>query len=183
MSQPISPVEGELRPPAELRYAAELAALAQADAASGAPVPPGWRLSPRAVRAFVLGAPELGVSRKFFGDDPLVDRAIVSLLGRQGLMLVGEPGTAKSMLSELLAAAISGTSNLTIQGSAGTTEDHIRYSWNYAMLIAEGPSQRALVPSPSTRRCGGAASPGSRRSPGARPRSRTPWSRSSRRSS
>lgn len=148
MSQPISPVEGELRPPAELRYAAELAALAQADAASGAPVPPGWRLSPRAVRAFVLGAPELGVSRKFFGDDPLVDRAIVSLLGRQGLMLVGEPGTAKSMLSELLAAAISGTSNLTIQGSAGTTEDHIRYSWNYAMLIAEGPSQRALVPSP-----------------------------------
>ena len=111
----------QLRPPAEERWAAELATLAGADA---------------------------GVSRKFYGDDPLVDRAIVSLLGRQGLMLVGEPGTAKSMLSELLAAAISGTSNLTIQGSAGTTEDHIRYSWNYALLIAEGPSERALVPSP-----------------------------------
>ena len=138
----------ELRPPAEHRYAAELAALAGRDAATGAAIPPGWRLSPKAVRAFTIGDPQLGVSRKFYGDDPLVDRAIVSLLGRQGLMLVGEPGTAKSMLSELLAAAISGTSTLTIQGSAGTTEDHIRYSWNYALLIAEGPSERALVPSP-----------------------------------
>lgn len=140
--------QDELRPPAEHRYAAELHALAQADAAAGAELPPGWRLSPRSVRAFILGDAALGVSRKFYGDDPLVDRAIVSLLGRQGLMLVGEPGTAKSMLSELLAAAISGTSNLTIQGSAGTTEDHIRYSWNYALLIAEGPTERALVGSP-----------------------------------
>ncbi|MDF2807417.1 MAG: family ATPase, partial [Cellulosimicrobium sp.] len=82
---------GELRPPAEVRYADELAALAAADARRGADVPPGWRLSPRAVRAFVVGDAELGVSRKFFGDDPLVDRAVVSLLGRQGLMLVGEP--------------------------------------------------------------------------------------------
>lgn len=138
----------ELRPTAEARYAAELSALAQADAASKAAVPPGWKLSPRAVRAFIVGDESLGVSRKFYGDDPLVDRAIVTLLGRQGLMLVGEPGTAKSMLSELLAAAISGRSTLTIQGSAGTTEDHIRYSWNYALLIAEGPSPRALVPSP-----------------------------------
>lgn len=138
----------ELRPPAEHRYAEELARLAAADAQSGAALPPGWQLSPRSVRSFIIGDPALAVSRKFYGDDPLVDRAIVSLLGRQGLMLVGEPGTAKSMLSELLAAAISGTSNLTIQGSAGTTEDHIRYSWNYALLIAEGPTERALVPSP-----------------------------------
>ena len=140
--------DDELRPPAEHRYASELKRLAEADAASGADLPPGWRLSPRAVRSFVVGDARLGVERKFYGDDPLVDRAIVSLLGRQGLMLVGEPGTAKSMLSELLAAAISGTSTLTIQGSAGTTEDHVRYSWNYALLIAEGPSERALVPSP-----------------------------------
>jgi MoxR-like ATPase len=63
-------------------------------------------------------------------------------------MLVGEPGTAKSMLSELLAVAISGRSNLVVQGSAGTTEDHVRYGWNYALLLAEGPSERALVPSP-----------------------------------
>jgi MoxR-like ATPase len=88
------------------------------------------------------------VRRKFYGDDALVDRAIVSLMSHQGLMLVGEPGTAKSMLSELLAAAISGSSTLVVQGSAGTTEDHIRYSWNYALLLAEGASERSLVPSP-----------------------------------
>ena len=143
------PAEGRaLRPAAEERWADELAALAAADAKSGAEIPRGWRLSPRSVRTFIVGDEDLGVTRKFYGDDPLIDRAIVTLLGRQGLMLVGEPGTAKSMLSELLAAAICGTSTLTIQGSAGTTEDHVRYSWNYALLIAEGPSRRALVPSP-----------------------------------
>ena len=143
------PAEGRaLRPAAEERWADELAALAAADAESGAEIPRGWRLSPRSVRTFIVGDEDLGVTRKFYGDDPLIDRAIVTLLGRQGLMLVGEPGTAKSMLSELLAAAICGTSTLTIRGSAGTTEDHVRYSWNYALLIAEGPSRRALVPSP-----------------------------------
>ena len=137
-----------LRPAAEERWADELAALAAADTQRGAEIPRGWRLSPHSVRAFIVGDEDLGITRKFYGDDPLVDRAIVTLLGRQGLMLVGEPGTAKSMLSELLAAAVCGASTLTIQGSAGTTEDHVRYSWNYALLIAEGPSRRALVPSP-----------------------------------
>jgi MoxR-like ATPase len=134
-----------LRPSAELRYGEELERLAAAD---DNPRPPGWRLSARAVRRFILGDDTLGVSKKFYGDDPLVDRAIVTLISAQGLMLVGEPGTAKSMLSELLAAAISGSSDLVVQGSAGTTDDHIRYSWNYALLLAEGPSERALVPSP-----------------------------------
>lgn len=129
----------------EHRWADELSRLAQADTRAK---PPGWRLSPRAVRQFILGDDALKVSRKFYGDDPLVDRAIVTLMGHQGLMLVGEPGTAKSLLSELLAAAISGDSGLTVQGTAGTTEDHIKYSWNYALLLAEGPSQKALVPSP-----------------------------------
>jgi hypothetical protein len=134
-----------LRLPAEIRYAAELETLNTRDEG---PRPPGWRLSARGVRRFILGDEKLGVSRKFYGDDPLVDRAIVSLMSNQGLMLVGEPGTAKSMLSELLAAAISGQSGLVVQGSAGTTEDHIRYSWNYALLLSEGPSEKALVPSP-----------------------------------
>lgn len=134
-----------IRPSAELRYAGELSALAAQDSF---PRPPGWHLSPRAVRSFLLGDDRLGVTRKFYGDDPLVDRAIVSLMSQQGLMLVGEPGTAKSLLSELLAAAVCGTSALVVQGSAGTTEDHIRYGWNYALLLAEGPSERALVPSP-----------------------------------
>lgn len=137
--------EATLRQPAEARYADELARLAASDES---PRPPGWRISARAVRRFILGDAKLDIGRKFYGDDPLVDRAIVSLMSNQGLMLVGEPGTAKSLLSELLAAAVSGDSGLIVQGSAGTTEDHVRYAWNYALLLAEGPSGRALVPSP-----------------------------------
>lgn len=141
----MSEVSGALRTSLDVRYRDELARLREADRD---PRPEGWRLSPRAVRRFILGDPALHVSRKFYGDDPLVERAIVTLMGNQGLMLVGEPGTAKSLLSELLATAISGDAGLTIQGAAGTTEDHIRYAWNYALLLSEGPSERALVPSP-----------------------------------
>ncbi|MGI4943274.1 MAG: ATP-binding protein [Janthinobacterium lividum] len=137
--------QAALRPAAEALHAAELARLAAADTG---PRPPGWRLSARAVRRFIIGDPALGVERKFYGDDALVDRCIVSLMGEQGLMLVGDPGTAKSMLSELLTAAATGSTELLVQGSAGTTEDHVRYGWNYALLIAEGPTGRALVPSP-----------------------------------
>jgi MoxR-like ATPase len=100
------------------------------------------------VRAFILGDDRLGVRRKFYGDDALIDRCIVTLMSSRGLLLVGEPGTAKSMLSELLATAVSGQSTCVIQGTAGTTEDQIKYSWNYALLLAEGPSQRALVRGP-----------------------------------
>ncbi len=135
----------DVRQPAEVRFQEELEALAADDPH---PRPDGWRLSPRAVRAFILGDPERGVSKKFYGDDPLVDRCLVTLMGDRGLLLVGDPGTAKSMLSELFAAAIGGNSTLTAQGSAGSTEDQLLYSWNYAMLIAEGPSEQALVPGP-----------------------------------
>lgn len=140
-----------LRAPAEVTYASELRLLAARD--SG-PRPDGWALSPRAVRTFILGdagpgrGGEPAVSRKFYGDDALIDRCIVTLMSNRGLLLVGEPGTAKSMLSELLAAAIGGDSTCTIQGTSGTTEDQITYSWNYALLLAEGPSQRALVTGP-----------------------------------
>ena len=133
------------RPPAEVLHADELARLIASDTL---PRPPGWQLSPRAVRAFVLGDRELGIRTKFVGQPSLVDRAMIALATNRGLILIGEPGTAKSLLSELLAAAISGRSTLTIQGSAGTSEDQIRYTWNYALLLAEGPSPRALVPSP-----------------------------------
>lgn len=138
-------VDQVTRQPAEVRFADELERLSSADSA---PKPKGWSLSPQAVRKFILGDDKLNVSQKFFGDDPLVDRCIVSLMGQQGLMLVGEPGTAKSLLSELLAAAISGDSGLVIQGSAGVIEDQLRYGWNYALLLAEGPSEKALVASP-----------------------------------
>lgn len=147
-----------LRPPAEITFSSELAALQATDTA---PRPTGWKLSPKAVRTFIVGSDgrklphqsngqrgEIEIRRKFYGDDALIDRCIVTLLGHRGLLLVGEPGTAKSMLSELLAAAICGESTLTIQGTAGTTEDQIKYSWNYAVLLAEGPQLKALVPSP-----------------------------------
>jgi MoxR-like ATPase len=142
---PALPAAAIQRPPAEVTYAGELSALRAADTG---PRPPGWALSPRAVRTFILGDGSRGVRRKFVGNPSLVDRAMVALATNRGLMLVGEPGTAKSLLSELLAAAISGRSTLTIQGGAGTTDDQIKYSWNYALLLAEGPSLRALVPAP-----------------------------------
>ncbi|NMO55363.1 AAA family ATPase [Actinoplanes sp. TBRC 11911] len=136
------------RPPAELRYADELARLRATDTGAR---PPGWVLSVQAARSFVVGDDALGVTRKFVGDPSLIDRALISLATSRGLMLVGEPGTAKSLLSELLATAVSGDSTLTIQGGAATTEDQIRYSWNYALLVADGPSTRSLVPAPLLR--------------------------------
>lgn len=142
-----------IKPPTEVLYEKELAALRNEDKGVK---PPNWLLSPIYVRDFIIGrnkpamldGEEVAITRKFYGNDVLIERAIVTLAGNRGLMLVGEPGTAKTMLSELLSAAISGTSTNTIQGTAGTTEDMIKYSWNYAMLLDQGPSEQALVPSP-----------------------------------
>lgn len=131
------------RPPAEQLYAGELAQLARDDAG---PRPPGWTLSMKAAIRFIAGGP--GIRRKIVCAPSLLERALVTLASSRALLLVGEPGTAKSLLSELLAAAVCGTSTLTIQGSAATTEDQIKYGWNYALLLNEGPSLRALVPSP-----------------------------------
>ena len=136
------------RPPAEVLHRAELDRLLDDDVKTGAPKPPGWALSMQSVRRFILGDEALSIGAKFVGHPSLVDRSMVTLATTRGLMLVGEPGTAKSLLSELLAAAVSGTSTLTIQGGASLTEDQIKYSWNYALLVAEGPSLRALVPAP-----------------------------------
>lgn len=138
------------RLPAELFYADELQRLALADLGGR---PEGWKLSPAMVRTFILGSCglEVGgalVARKVFGNDDVVERAIVTLVGQRGLMLVGEPGTAKSLLSELLAAAICGDSTLAVQGSAGVVEENIRYGWNYALLLRSGPGAEALVPGP-----------------------------------
>ncbi|MFO0953037.1 MAG: AAA family ATPase [Isosphaeraceae bacterium] len=141
-----SPAPDVQRPAAEVLYAEELDRLAQAD--GGAPRPRGWALTPRSVLTFVLGDESKGVAPKFVGKRSFLERCIVALATNRGLMLVGEPGTAKSYLSELLAAAVSRDSTLTIQGSAGTTEDNIKYSWNYALLLAEGPGEASLVPAP-----------------------------------
>src|SRR5262245_10846692 len=150
---PARPPSSEvLREPAEVRHADQLEALRQNDPDTP---PKPWRLSPRAVLTYVIGGPalkarlngqsvEVPITRKFFGEDALVERAIVTLASERALLLVGEPGTGKSYLSEHLAAAVSGTSTLTIQGTAGTTEEHIKYSWNIARVIAEGPNAANL---------------------------------------
>lgn len=114
------------------------------------PVPAGWKMSPRSVLTYICGG-RVGsaeITPKYIGSRRLVEIAISTLVTDRALLLIGEPGTAKSWLSEHLAAAINGDSTRVIQGTAGTTEEQIRYSWNYAMLIGEGPTERALIPSP-----------------------------------
>lgn len=137
------PHQQQQRPPAEMLYADELAKLKKSDRD---PTPPGWQLSMKAVRRFITGDSE--THAKIVCAPSLIERAMVTLASNRALLLVGEPGTAKSLLSELLAAAICGSSILTIQGSAATTEDQIKYGWNYSLLLNDGPSTRALVPSP-----------------------------------
>lgn len=137
-----------LRPHAEQAHAEELAALAAAD---GRPRPPSWRLSPQAVVTYLLGGtlPAGGViSPKYVGPRRLIEIAVATLATDRALLLLGVPGTAKTWVSEHLSAAISGDSTLLVQGTSGTAEEAIRYGWNYARLLAEGPSMAALVASP-----------------------------------
>lgn len=136
-----------LRPHAEQEFAAELAALAAAD---HRPRPPHWRLSPWAVVTYVMGGEVDGVPirPKYVGDRRLVEVAVATLATDRALLLLGAPGTAKTWLAEHLAAAISGDSTLLVQGTAGTPEEALRYGWNYARLLADGPTQDALVASP-----------------------------------
>ena len=139
---------GLLRPHAEQRYAAELAALAALDER---PRPAGWRLSPWAVVTYLMGATlddGTVISPKYVGSRRLMEIAVATLATDRALLLLGVPGTAKSWVSEHLSAAISGPSTLLVQGTAGTAEEAVRYGWNYARLLAEGPSPEALVASP-----------------------------------
>lgn len=139
-----------MRLPAELLYAEELAALREADKGKA---PAGWQMSPQAVLTFITGgtAGSTKITPKYIGNKRIVEMAIATLVTDRALLLIGEPGTAKSWLSENLSAAIYGHSGLVVQGTAGTTEEQIRYSWNYAMLLANGPSPEALVKSPIMR--------------------------------
>jgi MoxR-like ATPase len=137
-----------LREHAEQQYAEELQALARQDARAR---PPSWQLSPWAVATYLLGGTlddGYVVSPKYIGSRRLIEIAIATLATDRGLLLLGLPGVAKSWVSEHLAAAISGDSTMLIQGTAGTSEEAIRYGWNYARLLADGPSHAALVASP-----------------------------------
>ena len=155
MSADRSPVHATdteaLRRHAEQEHAEELAHLRDLD---DHPRPPNWTLSPWAVKRYLLGGslPDgFVVQPKYIGNGRLMEIAIATLATDRALLLLGVPGTAKSWVSEHLAAAISGDSTRLVQGTAGTDETALRYGWNYARLIAEGPSEQALVPSPIMR--------------------------------
>ena len=139
-----------LRAHAEHQFAEELAALAKAD---DRPRPPNWKLSPWAVSTYLLGGEAGGttITPKYIGQRRVIEIAIATLATDRALLLLGVPGTAKSWVSEHLSAAISGESTLLVQGTAGTSEEAVRYGWNYALLLAKGPSMDALVPSPIMR--------------------------------
>ncbi|MES2921130.1 MAG: AAA family ATPase [Verrucomicrobiota bacterium] len=140
-----------LRQHAEAANAAELTALAAHD---DRPRPPRWKLSPWAVTDYLLGTtlPDgTVISPKYVGDRRIIEISVATLATERALLLLGVPGTAKSWVSEHLAAAISGDSTLLIQGTAGTSEESLRYNWNYALLLAQGPSEAALVPGPMFR--------------------------------
>ena len=137
-----------LRPQAEVAYAKELKALTQVDEH---PKPPSWNLSPWAVVTYILGGKlddGTEIEPKYYGNRRLIEVAVATLVTDRALMLVGIPGTAKTWLSEHLTAAISGDSSLLVQGTAGLNEDAIRYGWNYAKLLSEGPNPDAVVASP-----------------------------------
>ncbi len=140
-----------LREHAESQYAEELDALARSDTR---PRPPNWNLSPWAAVTYLMGGAlddGFEVTPKYVGSRRLMEVAVATLVTDRSLLLLGVPGTAKTWVSEHLSAAISGDSTLLVQGTAGTGEESIRYGWNYARLLSEGPSMNALVPSPVMR--------------------------------
>jgi len=144
-------LDSVLRQHAEQQYADELEALIAQDTRQR---PPRWKMSPWAVSTYLLGGRlENGatISAKYIGNPRVIEIAVATLATDRALLLLGVPGTAKSWVSEHLAAAISGDSTLVVQGTAGTSEEAVRYGWNYAQLLSKGPSQDAIVPSPVMR--------------------------------
>ena len=136
-----------IRPHAEEIYKKELEFLIENDEK---PRPQNWKLSPWAVVNYLLGGKFKGfeIEPKYYGSRRLMEVAVATLATDRALLLIGVPGTAKTWVSEHLSAAISGDSTLLVQGTAGMNEEQIRYGWNYARLLSEGPSKAALVASP-----------------------------------
>lgn len=145
-----------LRQYAEVQFAEELEELKKQENSAGSITkrPPNWLLSPQSVVTYLMGGKlknGFEISPKYIGSRRLMEIAVATLTTDRALLLYGLPGTAKSWVAEHLAAAISGNSTLLIQGTAGTGEEAIRYGWNYARLLAEGPSENALVVTPMMR--------------------------------
>lgn len=140
-----------LRQHAEQLFAQELEELKKQDSEKR---PANWALSPQAVVTYLMGGKlknGFEVSPKYIGNRRLMEIAVATLTTDRALLLYGLPGTAKSWVSEHLAAGVSGDSTLIIQGTAGTSEESVRYGWNYARLIAQGPTEEALVETPVMR--------------------------------
>ncbi|SFD01968.1 MoxR-like ATPase [Chitinophaga sp. CF118] len=140
-----------LRGHAEQLYAQELEELKKQDSGK---VPANWKLTPQSAVTYLVGGKlknGFEVTPKYIGSRRLMEIAVATLTTDRALLLYGLPGTAKSWVSEHLAAAISGDSTMIIQGTAGTSEESIRYGWNYARLLAEGPSENAIVETPVMR--------------------------------
>jgi MoxR-like ATPase len=137
-----------LKPSAEIRFRKELDYLISVDSATK---PENWQLSPQAVVDYIMGkkfADGFEIEPKYIGKRNIIEMAVATLATDRALLLMGLPGTAKSWVSEHLAAAISGDSGLLVQGTAGLSEESLRYNWNFALLIAQGPSKAALIASP-----------------------------------
>ncbi|WP_224998537.1 AAA family ATPase [Cesiribacter sp. SM1] len=144
-------MQNVLRQHAEQQFAEELEELKKQDTQTK---PLNWLLSPQAVVTYLVGgklANGYHIMPKYIGNRRLMEIAVATLTTDRALLLYGLPGTAKSWVSEHLAAAISGDSTLLVQGTAGTGEEAVRYGWNYARLLAVGPVPDALVETPVMR--------------------------------
>ena len=140
-----------LRQHAEELFAQELEEISKQDTGKK---PANWKLTPQSVVLYLIGgrlSNGFQVTPKYIGNKRLMEIAVATLVTDRALLLYGLPGTAKSWVSEHLAAAISGNSTLIVQGTAGTSEEAIRYGWNYARLLAEGPTEKAIVETPILR--------------------------------
>ncbi len=140
-----------LRQHAEQLYAQELEELQKQDSGKR---PANWKLTPQSVVIYLIGGKlnnGFEVTPKYIGNRKLMEIAVATLTTDRALLLYGLPGTAKSWVSEHLAAAVSGDSTMIVQGTAGTSEESIRYGWNYAKLLAEGPTEKAVVETPVMR--------------------------------
>jgi MoxR-like ATPase len=140
-----------LRQHAEQSFAEELEEIAKQEDGKR---PANWKLTPQGVVTYLIGGKlknGFEVTPKYIGNRRLMEIAVATLTTDRALLLYGLPGTAKSWVSEHLAAAISGDSTMIVQGTAGTSEEAIRYGWNYARLLAEGPTPRAIVETPVMR--------------------------------
>src|SRR5215217_6679809 len=140
-----------LREHAEQLFAEELQEISKQETGKR---PTNWKLTPQAVVTYLIGGKlknGFEVSPKYIGSKRLMEIAVATLTTDRALLLYGLPGTAKSWVSEHITAAISGNSNLVIQGTAGTSEESVRYGWNYAQLLAAGPTPDAIVETPVMR--------------------------------